>query len=207
MKLILSLMVLLLTLVSTNANAWFFFFLPGSVTSSISDAITGDKGENCVGANAKVGDTVRMPDGSYGTIKSLSGNSSRCTSKLPVRALIEVANSSQPTAFAPTINKVSIDSPTPVTQILLPDGTWGEPSPPSQFSDGTRADSDAPLATNPSSTVAEIPAPVESSPPATLPTQSESVASKLRALNALYKEGVINKKDFETKKQEILKSM
>lgn len=41
----------------------------------------------------------------------------------------------------------------------------------------------------------------------TLPPQSESADSKLRALNALYKEGVINKKDFEAKKQEILKSM
>ena len=41
----------------------------------------------------------------------------------------------------------------------------------------------------------------------TLPAQSESVASKLRALNALYKDGVINQNDFETKKQEILKSM
>lgn len=41
----------------------------------------------------------------------------------------------------------------------------------------------------------------------TFPTQNESSASKLRALNLLYKEGVISQKDFETKKQEILKSM
>lgn len=41
----------------------------------------------------------------------------------------------------------------------------------------------------------------------TLPTQSESAASKLRTLDKLYKEGVINQKDFDTKKQEILKSM
>lgn len=41
----------------------------------------------------------------------------------------------------------------------------------------------------------------------TLPIPSESAASKLRVLNELYKEGVINQKDFETKKQEILKSM
>ena len=52
------------------------------------------------------------------------------------------------------------------------------------------------------------PAPVPvATPPSTLPTQSESAASKLRALNALYKDGVINQNDFETKKQEILKSM
>ncbi len=41
----------------------------------------------------------------------------------------------------------------------------------------------------------------------TLPTQSESAANKLRTLDKLYREGVINQKDFETKKQEILKSM
>jgi formylglycine-generating enzyme required for sulfatase activity len=41
----------------------------------------------------------------------------------------------------------------------------------------------------------------------TLPTQSESAVNRLKALNTLYKEGVINQKDFETKKLEILKSM
>jgi hypothetical protein len=41
----------------------------------------------------------------------------------------------------------------------------------------------------------------------TAPSQNESAADKLRNLNALYKDGVISKKDFETKKQEILKAM
>ena len=50
--------------------------------------------------------------------------------------------------------------------------------------------------------------PVVDSPKPNKPTaQSESAASKLRALNELYKDGVINQKEFETKKQEILKSM
>lgn len=39
------------------------------------------------------------------------------------------------------------------------------------------------------------------------PTQSTSATQKLRELNALYKEGLIEKSDYETKKQEILKSM
>ena len=51
------------------------------------------------------------------------------------------------------------------------------------------------------------PAPVTTPPLNVLPTQSEVATSKLRALNALYKDGVINEKDFETKKQEILESM
>lgn len=50
-------------------------------------------------------------------------------------------------------------------------------------------------------------APVIAPPSNTSFTQSESAANKLRALNELYKEGVITQKDFEIKKQEILKSM
>ncbi len=43
-------------LVTNTANAWFFFWIPGSVTGKISDAITGSEGENCIGSSAKVGD-------------------------------------------------------------------------------------------------------------------------------------------------------
>lgn len=216
MKRILSLLFLLLTLASTNANAWFFFFIPGSVTGAITDAITGDKGESCVGSNTKVGDTIRMPDGSYGTVKSLSSSSSsRCTNNQPIRALIEVSNSSQPYALSPITNKASIVPPTPVTTILLPDGTWGNPVTPPVLPDGTWGSLDAPLVTNLSSAVVDTPAHVESSPahavatlPSnTLPTQNISAADKLRDLKALYEDGVIDKKDFDTKKQEILKLM
>lgn len=82
---------------SSNANAWFFFWIPGSVTSAIGDAFTGAEGQNCVGPNAKVGDTIRLPNGSLMTIKSLSGTSGRCTNpEHPIRALLE------PSAAAPT---------------------------------------------------------------------------------------------------------
>jgi riboflavin synthase alpha subunit len=73
---------------SSSANAWFFFFLPGSVTSKIGDALTGSEGENCVGANAKVGDSINV-NGTFMTVKSLSGTSSRCTNPAwPIRALL-----------------------------------------------------------------------------------------------------------------------
>lgn len=79
----------LLACVSSNANAWFFFFLPGSVTSKIGDAFTGAEGDNCVGSNAKVGDTIRLATGKLMTVKSLSGTSSRCTNaEHPIRALL-----------------------------------------------------------------------------------------------------------------------
>jgi formylglycine-generating enzyme required for sulfatase activity len=55
---------------------------------------------------------------------------------------------------------------------------------------------------------APSPEPVVDTPSSnTSPTQSESAVNRLKALNTLYKEGLINQKDFETKKQEILKSM
>src|SRR5690349_21588412 len=74
---------------TTQANAWFFFFLPGSVTSKIGDAITGAEGENCVKAIAKVGDVLTSPSGNTATIKTLSGTSSRCRDpNLPIRALL-----------------------------------------------------------------------------------------------------------------------
>lgn len=82
---------LCLMLVSINANAGFFFvFIPGRLISSAGDALTGAQGENCVGPNAKVGDTIHFASGNAATIKSISGISSRCLKKeLPVRASLE----------------------------------------------------------------------------------------------------------------------
>src|SRR5476649_346530 len=91
MKRIVTLTILLCSLILpwSNANAFFFFFLPGKVTGAISDAVTGSEGENCVGPNAKVGDTIRLPGGGQGAVKSLSGTSVRCTTaEFPIRALV-----------------------------------------------------------------------------------------------------------------------
>ena len=79
----------LLALTLPLQGCWFFFYIPGSVVNSVSDAVTGAEGSNCVGENAKVGDKIRLPNGSVGTIKSLSGTSVRCTEPgLPIRALL-----------------------------------------------------------------------------------------------------------------------
>ena len=91
----------LASLLSTHANAWFFFFIPGSVTSAIGDAITGAEGDTCVAETAKVGDTFRSPNGNVSTIKSLSGTTSRCAkAELPIRALVEYSMSSSFTSKA-----------------------------------------------------------------------------------------------------------
>jgi hypothetical protein len=66
--------------IAQNAHAaWFFFFIPGSVTGRISDSIAGAEGENCVGPSASVGSAIQLPNGTLMTIKSLSGTSVRCT--------------------------------------------------------------------------------------------------------------------------------
>lgn len=72
-----------------SAHAWFFIWIPGSLTGRISDAITGSEGEHCVGTSTKVGDVIRLSDGVYYTVKSLSGSSVRCNvSSHPIRALL-----------------------------------------------------------------------------------------------------------------------
>jgi len=74
--------------VSFPAFAW-FFIIPGSLTNAIADAITGEEGFHCVSRSAKVGDVIKTSTGP-GIVKSLSGESSRCSTNLnrPIRALL-----------------------------------------------------------------------------------------------------------------------
>lgn len=67
-----------------------FIFIPGSVISAASDALSGAEGENCVASHIKVGDRIKLDNGSIGTVKSLSGSSTRCQGVYPVRAKIEM---------------------------------------------------------------------------------------------------------------------
>jgi len=112
---------LLLLLAANNANAFFFLFIPGSMTGKITDALTGSEGENCVGPNAKVGDTIRLPNGNLSTVKSLSGTSSRCTQpEFPIRAMLtpKVTPTSDLNRY---IAKAGIDLPSGWEPIELPE--------------------------------------------------------------------------------------
>jgi hypothetical protein len=97
----------------TLSGCFFFFVIPGSVTSSISDAITGAHGSHCVATTVKVGDRVRMADGSIGMVKSLSGTSSRCTdAERPIRAEIVASATSTPSQAGSTYaSKLRLDLP------------------------------------------------------------------------------------------------
>jgi hypothetical protein len=68
-----------------------FVYIPGNLTSALSDSLTGAEGSHCVSAGAKVGDRIRLPGGGYGTVVSLSGTSMRCTQEVyPIRALLQL---------------------------------------------------------------------------------------------------------------------
>lgn len=336
MRTFITLTFVVLTCASSNANAWFFFFLPGSVTSKIADTVTGSEGDNCVGSTAKVGDIIGLPNGGTATIKSLSGTSSRCTQpERPIRALLDFSTPSftskaginLPDEWKPTpltdqqkfgggllmaknstvndsglylgatkrkgapdmmavatnsrsalANTVAESQQSEIEQITVngmrawryevtgktrglfgskytylttimegdqeivtvrawtpadtfekqkeslkqlagnisgieppPSPIVATPSPepvvaiPMTVPD-VASSSNPPILVTPSTSPPA--APIVATPSSnTLPTQSENAASRLRELNALYKDGVINKNDFETKKQEILKAM
>ena len=88
---------LAVTLFPLKAAAWFFFLIPGSVINGVADAITGDEGEHCVSRQAKIGDDISLPDGSHLVVKSLSGESSRCSNPArPIRAKLVPREGSGP---------------------------------------------------------------------------------------------------------------
>ena len=118
----------ILTLLPFVLQGCFFAFIPGSVVSSISDSITGAEGSNCVASTTQVGDNIRLPGGSTGAIKSLSGTSSRCTdSRYPIRALLVGADGVAPTKPVPVTSDLRIDLPIgwerkPLTDPLIANG-------------------------------------------------------------------------------------
>jgi len=77
-------------LCASNAHAWFFFFIPGSATRAIGDAVTGSKGNVCVKEGTQVGDVITSSNGNTAKVLSVSGNSSICRNPVtPIRAELE----------------------------------------------------------------------------------------------------------------------
>lgn len=117
----------------------FFVFIPGSVISGISDSVTGAEGTHCVGANAKVGDTIRLPGDGRATVKSLSGTSVRCTNpEMPIRALLEFPDSNSARASSRSVAQSSTN-PNPANvkaSLSLPDGWERRPLSDSQVTNG-----------------------------------------------------------------------
>src|SRR5258706_2932749 len=75
---------------SPCAHAWFFFFIPGSVLRSASDALSGAKGNICVKEGAQAGQVLNSPNGNSAKVVSVSGTSSICQNPaLPIRAELE----------------------------------------------------------------------------------------------------------------------
>ena len=101
-KLLQYLLLIWVALFASSAMAW-FFFIPGSLTGAIADAITGEEGFHCVARSVQVGDRIKTGTGP-GIVKSLSGESSRCSTNLnkPIRALLIPAED-LPTPTAKTV--------------------------------------------------------------------------------------------------------
>lgn len=80
--------ILLLGLPS-SAHAWFFFFIPGSAVSGVSDAFSGAKGNMCVKEGIEVGHVFTASNGNTAKVLSLSGTASMCQNPAqPIRAEI-----------------------------------------------------------------------------------------------------------------------
>jgi hypothetical protein len=77
--------------ISFNANAWFFFFIPGGAIQAVGDAFTGAKGNICVKDTYKEGDVIPSTvTSNTAKILSLSGTSSICQNPtFPIRAEVE----------------------------------------------------------------------------------------------------------------------
>ena len=220
-----------LSLTVAPAHAWFFFWLPGSVTGAISDKLTGSEGDHCVSATTAVGDRISLPGGGSAVVKSLSGTSVRCqdTSR-PIRALLDLNASSMPAAAPP----VAIASPRVRTQTegyrcVSPQTRIGD-----DFADST--DRGLVKAITKNSTECGVFAPIqalvvfdpapatkqeieelakasarvpETAPAATdpAPVQSTSASDRLRLLNKLLEDGLITQDDYNAKKREILSAL
>ena len=79
---------LVLALIAPLSGCW-FVFIPGSAISAVGDSLAGYEGQHCVAENAKIGDKIRHPNGTFWTVKKLEGYSGRCANQFaPVRALV-----------------------------------------------------------------------------------------------------------------------
>ena len=215
MKQLLSIAVLLSAFLSTSAHA-FFFFIPGAAISAISDAVTGSEGENCVGPNAVVVGAINL-GGTLMTVKSLSGTSIRCTNpQLPIRALLVPSTSvaasahSQPNATTAADREAATKQQAEFARLEIEAVSKAKAEAEMAAEVQAKAASDAKARADAEATVR--PTTVASPSPEVLQvvklTQYEMGATqRMRDLNALYKEGLITQREFDSKKKEVLKSM
>ena len=89
-KLITAILACVLPLQAAVAGTIFIPFIPKNVVQDISDAITGERGNNCVTESQKVGDVITFAPGNTATITAIAGKSSYCKlPQAPIRATLE----------------------------------------------------------------------------------------------------------------------
>jgi hypothetical protein len=206
----------------TTAHAWFFFFVPGEVTSAIADKLTGSEGEHCIGTANAVGDRISV-GGAVFIVKSTSGTSSRCTNTAhPIRARLEPAPPQvvtiPPPAPAPALAAnatcvalgVSQGDRVPIAGRDVEVVRIIRNGPPCDYPSPMIAEYREALAlpTQPETTVAVEPAPgffprIVSLPAAPV---GRTVQERLRELKLLRDENLITQENYEAKQREILSS-
>jgi hypothetical protein len=192
------------------ANAWFFFFIPGSVINAVADGLSGAEGDHCVGEFAKAGDPIRIGSDQY-VVKSVSGKSSRCSNpQMPVRAKLEAAP-------APTIT--AAPAPIPVAfknqhclsgAFKVGDVHWvGNVNAriTAIEQDSRHCGGLAPhLATSEPFAEPTIQPVAATEAPAPAPAGASNASQRLRELSGLLKDGLITQDDYDAKKAEVLKA-
>lgn len=206
--------ILLLIAVHTSANAWFFFFIPGS---------GGGEDTFCVTEGQHLGTRVTIPNKGTGVVTGLHGTSFKCRdNRYPIRATVDF--NAQPVAVAPQSTPVIANfqpPPTPPPAVRGPDTftadkcTYASAKEGSGFYDARSGNGTVYRVVGASDMcpTAEFPLRVVvtfSSKPAVEPSAESAApspsAAKLRELAAMLKEGLITQDDYEAKKQELLKN-
>jgi|HubBroStandDraft_4_1064222.scaffolds.fasta_scaffold487753_2 hypothetical protein len=74
-------------LLCSQLSGCLFFYIPGETIDAMSDGISGSFGNYCIPDSSKVGDSIKLPDGSKAKVERISGPSSRCKdAQKPIRA-------------------------------------------------------------------------------------------------------------------------
>ena len=194
-------------LAPTAASAW-FFFIPGSVIDAAADKMQGVEGDHCVSVYAKVGDKINLPGGRAGTVRSLSGASSRCgNSSIPIRARLDldewsaVAAGQQQTLCIPH----GLRPGDKYTDMALGSVVIRQLSVTATQCTDAKLPVQATVVSAVASTAPAMP-PAAQEAPTQLAAAPKTITDRLRELKLLRDENLITQDVYEAKQKEILQS-
>jgi hypothetical protein len=197
------------TLLACQSAAAWFFFVPGGLFSG--------QGNRCLSTVAKVGDEGRLADGRTFLVTDISGPSSKCKTEFPILATVdilvpdEVRNHPSVQCVPPGAhvgNRIRLKGlgDVVVTDISITNTQCGSSAASaSGYIQATVIGANAYQSVQaqevtPQPTIQRVETAKEQ-----VPAES-TTAQKLRELNGMLKDGLINQDDYDAKKKELLKS-